>query len=143
MSDKLTRAQRQQIIFNHLRGKDDPAYEVIETNHGKYIVKPKQIELEEESINEEPNDEPEPSATVPITNDNDKAAAKRERRKRNRRAKQDAKRILDALTNLINNPGNDDEDDSSDDIQRAPPLVEPNNFNPQPQLSYRRRRLAF
>lgn len=137
MSDKLTRAQRQQIIFNHLRGKDDPAYEVIETNHGKYIVKPKQIELEEEEPNEEPNEEPKAPKNDRVTQ------AKRERRKRNRRAKQDAKRILDALTNLINSPGNDEDDDSSEGVQRAPPLIEPSNFNPQPQLSFRRRRLAF
>ena len=144
MTDKLTKAQREQIIFNHLKGKEDPLYEVSQTKYGKYIVKPKQIQLEEETINEpeaeeEQEDEPinEPQQMKPT---HDKQQARRERRKRNRRAKQDAKRILDALTNLINS--NNGSDSSDDDTPRAPQIIEQPNFNPQ-QLSFRRRRLAF
>ena len=86
---------------------------------------------EEEQINE----------PQPIKPTYDKQAARRERRRRNRHAKQDAKRILDALTNLIN--GNNNQDDSSDDDKpRAPPLVEQPQLQP-PQISFRRRRLAF
>ena len=54
-----------------------------------------------------------------------------------KRAKQNAKRILDALTNLIN-----EEASSDDEVPRAPPLVEQNNYNPGP-ITFRRRRLAF
>ena len=53
MSDKLKKSEREQIIFNHLRGKDDPLYEVKETKYGKYIVKPKQIQIEEDEDEEE------------------------------------------------------------------------------------------
>ena len=144
MTDKLTKAQREQIIFSYLKGKPNPLYDVQETKYGKYMVKPKQIEVEEEEVKEpEPEEEPEESINEPkpVKPINDKQNARRERRKRNRRAKQDAKRILDALTNLINssNPS----DDSSDDEQiKAPPLVEQPNFQPA-QVSFKRRRLAF
>ena len=144
MSDKLTKAQREQIIFNHLKGKEDPLYEVSQTKYGKYIVKPKQIQLEEETINEpeqeeEQEDEPinEPQQMKPTY---DRQQARRERRKRSRRAKQDAKRILDALTNLINS--NNGSDSSDDDTPRAPQIIEQPNFGPT-KLSFHRRRLAF
>ena len=137
MSDKLTRSQRQQIIFNHLKGKDDPLYEVIETNNGKYIVRPKQFELEEETINEPQHEEVEEEEEETINEPPPKPVA-RPKTDRHKRTKQEARRILDALTNLIK----DSSDDEDDDVARAPPLVEPNNFNPQ-QLSFRRRKLAF
>ena len=133
MTDKLTRAQREQIIFAHLKGKDDPLYEVIETKHGKYIVKPKQIELEEEETNnEESNNESEDEylqASVPASQSS------------KHRTKQDAKRLLDALTSLINTDDSSYES-SSDDYQQAPPLVEPNNYKPT-NLSFKRRKLVF
>ena len=135
-SVKLTKAQREQIIFNHLKGVDDPQYEVTQTKYGKWIVKPKPIEIEEEEVKESEPEEQEESVK-PINN---KQEARRERRKRNRHAKQNAKRILDALTNLINS--NNDSDSSDDDRQRAPPLVEQPNFQSGP-ISFRRRRLAF
>ena len=153
MTDKLTKAERERIIFDFLKGKPNPLYEVSETKYGKYIVKPKVIQLEEEEQHEtpeEPEEEEEeepqvkqmnvpPPSMKPLI---DKAEAKRERRRRNRRAKQDAKRILDALTNLIN--ANDESSDELDDeTQRAPPLVEQPNIRPVQQLSFRRRRLAF
>ena len=138
MSDKLTRAQRQQIIFNHLKGKDDPLYEVIETNNGKYIVRPKQFELEEETINEPQHEEVEEEEEETINEPPPKPVA-RPKTDRHKRTKQEARRILDALTNLIKDSS---DEYSDDDVVRAPPLVEPNNFNPQ-QLSFRRRKLAF
>lgn len=144
MTDKLTRAQREQIIFNHLRGKDDPLYEVQETKYGKFIVKPKQIQIEEEeeAINEVKQEKPKQSNSQQDKPVIDKAEARRERRKRNRRAKQDAKRILDALTNLINSNNGSDSSDDEQPLVQAPQLIEPTNFNPT-NLSYRRRRLAF
>ena len=112
MSNKLTRSERERIVFNHIKGIDDPLYDVQETKYGKWLVKPKQIQIEEE----EEHQEPEPVSQIKPTND--KQEAKRERRRRNRRAKQDAKRILDALTNLISS--NNDDDESIDDQQQQP-----------------------
>ena len=139
---KLTKSEREKIIFNHLKGIEDPLYEVSQTKYGKWIVKAKQIQLEEEEQPEqetEDEEQPEP-VKKPVY---DKAEAKRERRRKNRHAKQDAKRILDALTNLINsNNGSDSSDDEQQQAIRAPPLVEPNNYNPGP-LTFRRNRLRF
>lgn len=148
---KLKKSERERIIFEYLKtGKQDPLYEVSQTKYGKYLVRPKQIEVEEEeAANEEPEEqeeesiaesEPEPikPKQSPVY---DRQEAKRERRRRSRHAKQNAKRILDALTNLINSNNNDDSSDD-DDTHQAPPLIEPPNFNPQ-RLSFRRRRLAF
>ena len=137
MTDKLTRAQREQIIFAHLRGKDDPLYEVIETKHGKYIVKPKQIELEEESNNEETNNEESNNES-----EDEYLPPPRKNEKTNKhRTKQDAKRLLDALTSLINTDDSSYES-SDDDYQQAPPLVEPNNYKPT-NLNFKRRKLVF
>ena len=137
MTDKLTRAQREQIIFAHLKGKDDPLYEVIETKHGKYIVKPKQIELEEEETNnEESNSESEDDYTPPPRKNE-----KTNKQSSKHRTKQDAKRLLDALTSLINTDDSSYES-SSYDYQQAPPLVEPNNYKPT-NLSFKRRKLVF
>lgn len=138
-SAKLTKSQHQQIIFNYLKGKQDPLYDVSETKYGKYIVKPKQlVEEEEEEAKVETHSEEEES-TQSSSDDEPQIEPVKQRKqvKRNQRVKQDAKRILDALTSIIN-----ETDSSDDDYQQAPPLVEPNNFHPQ-QLSFRRRRLAF
>ena len=148
---KLTKSEREKIIFNHLKGIEDPLYEVSQTKYGKWIVKAKQIQLEEE----EAVNEPEPEVQEITSNNklqpiNDKQQARREKRKRNRRAKQDAKRILDALNNLINS--NNEPDDESDDIindqqqQFTPQVSDINpsiNYNPVPSLRYRRRVLRF
>ena len=60
---RLSKAQREDIIINHLNGKETPGYEVKENTNGKFIVKaiPKieaepiknNIEIEEEEINDE------------------------------------------------------------------------------------------
>lgn len=146
MSDKLTKAEREKIIFDFLKGKPNPLYEVSETKYGKYIVKQKHIEVEEEEQHEEPEEEeeevqpaPQPQLVKPPI---DRNQARRERRKRNRRAKQDAKKILDALTNLINGNNQDESSDDDEDIPRAPPLVEQPQLQPQ-QITFKRRRLAF
>ena len=135
MTDKLTRAQREKIIFQHLKGIDDPLYEILQTKHGKYIVRPKAIQLEEESINEEP--EVQPVAKTPVKPINEKQEAKREKRKRNRRAKQDAKRILDALNNLISS--NSVASDESNDEE---PINVQQQQYPVP-VRYQRRVLRF
>ena len=142
---KLTKSEREKMIFNHLKGIEDPLYDVSQTKYGKWIVKAKQIQLEEEEQPEqEPEEEEQEQIPQPIKKPTyDKAEAKRERRRKNRRAKQDAKRILNALTNLINsNNGSDSSDDEQQQAIRAPPLVEPNNYNPGP-LTFRRNRLRF
>ena len=160
-SSKLTRAQRQQIIFKFLKGTPDPLYDVIETKHGKYIVKPKPIEVEEEEAvheeqvetqEEESSDESEDYELPPPPPPRKKASkhlASKQANKQtpNKRTKQDARRILNALTSIINSSDysdsdSDDDEDESYSNQRAPPIIEPNNFNPQ-QLSFRRRRLVF
>lgn len=140
MTDKLTRGQREQIIFDFLKGKENPLYEVSQTKYGKYIVKPKQIQIEEEEQNEEPEEEEQINEPQPVKPTYDKQQAKRERRKRNRRAKQDAKKILDALTNLINSNYESSDDEQPD--HQAPTLIEQPNFGPT-KLSFHRRRLAF
>ena len=142
MAEKLTKAQREQIIFAHLKGQDNPLYEVTQTKYGKYVVKAKPIEVEEEETINEPEEEEEPKPNLePVKPINDRKSARRERRKRNRHAKQNAKRILDALTNLINS-NNDDESSDDEERPQAPQLIEQPNFNPQ-KLSFHRRRLAF
>ena len=145
-SSKLTRAQRQQIIFKFLKGTPDPLYDVIETKHGKYIVKPKQIEVEEEeSVHEEQADTQEEESSDESSESIPPPPPPRKqtyyKRTSSKRTKQDARRILDALTSLINSSDYSDDDESYSN-QRAPPMIEPNNFNPQ-QLSFHRRRLVF
>lgn len=152
-SPKLTRRERERIIFDYLKGKPDPLYEVHETNHGKYVVEPKQIQLEEES-------EPEPPQEPVKQLKQDKPSRnqlKRERRKQNRRAKADAYRILEQLNKLLNvndEPNNDSSDEPAsvgydealDEEQqyRAPRLIEQPNLNNQPgPLSFKRKRLRF
>ena len=147
MTEKLTRRERERIIFQFLKGKPDPLYDVEETCHGKYVVKPKQIQVEEEEEEDvkevelvkptKPADEPKPT----------KQQLRRERRKQNRRAKQDAYRILEQLNRLLN--ANQGIDDSSDDepideqqAYRAAPLIEQPNYNNQ-KLSFKRKRLVF
>ena len=148
MTEKLKKSERERIIFQHLKGIDDPLYEVSQTKYGKWIVKARSIEIEEEEVKEPEPEEEEPEEQLtklqPVKLASDKQQAKRERRKRNRHAKQNAKRILDALTNLINsnNNGEDDDDSSDDDKPHAPQLIEQPNINPGP-LIIRRRRLAF
>ena len=140
MTEKLTRAQREQIIFAHLKGKDDPLYEVVETKHGKYIVKPKQVDLEEEESAHESIAEEEEDYSPPPPPPKKRWKSDRVNQSSKHRTKQDAKRLLDALTSLINS--DDSSYESEGDYQRAPPLVEPNNYKPT-NLNYKRRRLAF
>ena len=163
-SIKLTRAQREQIIFDYLKGNENPLYEVSQTKYGKYIVKPKQIPIEEEEEVKEPehketklkpkkaksnNDESNDYDYDSYDYDDDDSSSDEEellRHKHNtqilkkKRAKQDAKRILDALANLINN--GDSSDDDGYERPRAPPIIEQPNLNPNP-ITFRRRRLAF
>ena len=135
MTDKLTRREREKIIFNHLKGQPDPLYDVQETSNGKYVVSLKKIEIEEEE--EKPEAEPKQS----------KQQVKRERRRQNRRAKADAYRILEQLNRLLNvndEESNDDEEpaDVGYDKPKAPPIIEQSNYNPGP-LSFKRKRLRF
>ena len=139
---KLTRRERERIIFDYLKGKPDPLYTVEETCHGKYVVKQKQIQIEEEEDETEPEEEPAKPVEQPKQS---KQQLKRERRKANRRAKADAYKILEQLNRLINASNNqppEEEDESDDDRPRAPQLIEQPNFNNQ-KLSFKRKRLRF
>ena len=138
---KLTRRERERIIFEYLKGQPNPLYDVKETSNGKYVVTQKKIEIEEE---ERPEPAPEPKLS--------KQQIKRERRKQNRRAKADAYRILEQLNRLLN--ANDEEpigvitsdDEEPADVgydqPKAPQLVDQPQFQNQ-QLSFRRKRLRF
>ena len=168
---KLTRRERENIIFQFLKGTPNPLYDVKETNHGKYVVLPKQIQIEEEEEKpesrtqdlgprnqrtKEPNDQSRPS----------RQQLRRERRKANRRAKADAYRILEQLNRLLNvqeqeaddyerfrnAPNNVEFNDEKqiddrlpeDNQYKAPSLIEQPNLNNQPgPLSFRRKRLRF
>lgn len=50
---RLSKAQREAIIFEFIKGNPTPGYEVIELSNGKYNVKIKPIEVEEEEETEE------------------------------------------------------------------------------------------
>lgn len=149
---KLTRRERESIIFQYLKGQPNPLYEVEETNHGKYVVKQKQIEIEEEE------EKPEPKQKKPIEQSKpSKQQLKRERRRANRRAKADAYKILEQLNRLLNvqdEPNNESSDDEQADVgyepsiieqqYKAPQIIEQPNLNNQPgPLSFRRKRLRF
>ena len=155
-SAKLTRGQRQQVIFKFLKGEPDPLYDVIETKHGKYIVRPKRLELEEEeapepepeaasrlySQSEEPEQEeeqePEPELTYTHT-------PKKTPKQPKQRTNLDARRILSAIAKVLSSSDDDSDsydENANDTSQHAPPLVERNNFNPV-QLSFKRRTLRF
>ena len=140
---KLTRRERERIIFDYLKGQPNPLYDVKETSNGKYVVTQKKIEIEEE---ERP--EPAPASEPKLS----KQQIKRERRKQNRRAKADANRILEQLNRLLNTNdeepigvlSSDDEEpaDVGYDQPKAPQLVDQPQFQNQ-QLSFRRKRLRF
>ena len=140
---KLTRRERERIIFDYLKGQPNPLYDVKETSNGKYVVTQKKIEIEEE---ERP--EPAPASEPKLS----KQQIKRERRKQNRRAKADAYRILEQLNRLLNTNdeepigvlSSDDEEpaDVGYDQPKAPQLVDQPQFQNQ-QLSFRRKRLRF
>jgi len=154
MAEKLKRSERERIIFNHLKGIEDPLYTVEQTVHGKWLVKARPIQVEEEEEHEpEPKPEDNDSSSESSTDEPQPTVraspekrsfidSKHEKRKQRSRAKQDAKRILDALTHIINSPEGESSDEDEGYTPRAPPLVEQNNYKPA-QVSFKRRRLAF
>ena len=129
MSRKLTRAEREAIVIDHLKGKPTPGYNVIETKMGHYRVTPVKIEIDSDDDDEsnctavgrsgeaegEPNDEP----------------------KSERRDGEQKENVLELL-NLIRNNLQDGASTSTVDNQvnhvNAPPPCLPR---------YRRRRLVF
>ena len=147
MTDKLTRRERERIIFQYLKGQPNPAYDVQETCHGKYVVKPKQIQIEEEE-EEEPPKEPVKQEQPPRPSRNQ---MRREQRKRNRRAKADAYRILEQLNKLLSvneQPTNESSDEEEalpvEQQYRATSLIEQPNLNPNPgPITFKRKRLRF
>ena len=83
MTKKLTKSEREQIIFSHLKGNETPGYEVIEEANGKYTVRAlpqPEFEIEEEE------DEPQPVTRKP------------------NRTKQNARELLRQLSELLDSP---------------------------------------
>ncbi len=52
MAKRLTRAERESIVFDHLKGKPTPGYNVTETKPGHYRVTPVKIEIDSDSEDE-------------------------------------------------------------------------------------------
>ena len=74
---KLTRRERERIIFEYLKGQPNPLYDVKETSNGKYVVSQKKIEIEEEDRPEPaPTPTPEPKKTNKTTNKERKTQTK-------------------------------------------------------------------
>ena len=102
---RLTRSQREDIIINHINGKDTPGYKVIENANGKFTVrvikeskpietpKPK-IELEEEDINEDSKDINQDN----LSDDNYESLKQPVKI----RSKQDARELLQQLSQILN-----------------------------------------
>lgn len=52
MVTRLTRSERERLIFDFIKGKPTPGYEIIQQDNGKYRIKVKPIEIEEEEESE-------------------------------------------------------------------------------------------
>ena len=132
MSKRLSKSEREQIIFNHLKGKETPGYEVIEQSNGKFTVRtikeePK-IEIEEEENENEPENEPEieeeenpePESIIQTRTPN--------------RTKQNARELLKQLTQLLEENDFDNEPYQGQFIEKR--------YKPGPQ-SWKRRKLVL
>ncbi len=58
MAKRLTRAERESIVFDHLKGKPTPGYNVTETKPGHYRVTPVKIEIDSDSEDEAESERP-------------------------------------------------------------------------------------
>ena len=58
MAKRLTRAERESIVFDHLKGKPTPGYNVTETKPGHYRVTPVKIEIDSDSEDEAESEHP-------------------------------------------------------------------------------------
>ena len=116
---RLTRSQREDIIINHINGKDTPGYKVIENANGKFTVKvikeSKPIEAPKPKINS--SDDDLESLKQPVK----------------RRTKQDARELLQQLSQLLN------EDEPE---QQAQGQYIEKRYKPGPQ-SWKRKKLIF
>lgn len=118
---RLTRAEREKIILDFVKGKQTPGYEVVERPNGKYLVKEKPIEIEEEDEEEAPEPVPPPKrtrTTMPA-----------------RTTKQNARQLLQQLSELI------DEQEESDEPPE--PVFDPSPRMPTAPVNWNRRRLRF
>lgn len=131
MSNKLSRAQREKLIFDHLKGLPTPGYDVTECSNGKYLVKPIRIEVEEEEEDEENEDNDD------TTNEDSESSSEEHimHRSPTRRSlrKQNARELLEQLSQILSD---DDDDDIDMTYVQPPPRINSN-------VSWHRRRLRF
>ena len=113
MTRKLTRAEREAMVFDHLKGKPTPGYNVTETKTGHYRVTPVKIEIDSDS------DDDQHVENHAVTD---------------RHTVSEKEDVLELL-NLIRN--------NLQESSSAPPVSQPTTTVSQPPRSYRRRRLVF
>ena len=104
MSSHLTKSERESIIFNHLKGKKTPGYNVIEHPNGKYTVKPIPIEMEEEDIDEDTEEQIEEEEVID----------KKPHKVFKSRTKQNARKLLEQLTRIMDEDSEDNNDNDND-----------------------------
>ncbi len=118
MSSKLSRSEREKIIINYLKGVSTPGYEVKECSNGKFLVKQVPIEVEEEEVNEQPQEEIVQEELPQV--DHSKRSLK----------KQNARELLEQLSQMLS-----DSDDEKVDMT----YYQPRSDN----TTWTRRRLRF
>ena len=138
MSARLSKQERETIIIDYLKGKPIPGYEVNECANGKFRVKQKHIEIEEEEDCNDTNEivkvesEKTPKAT--------RASLAIEKPKTN---KLNARKLLQKLSNLID----EDEDEDSDDVDNSyndnSNTLSYNTIPQKPIKTWGRRKLRF
>lgn len=140
MSSHLTKSERESIIFNHLKGKKTPGYNVIEHPNGKYTVKPIPIEMEEEDIDEDTDEDTEEQI------EEEEVIDKKPHRVFKSRTKQNARKLLEQLTRIMDEDSEDDNDNDNDnnknEYEESTGQYIQKIYKPGPQ-NWNRRRLVF
>ena len=123
MSTRLSRSEREFIIGSYLKGKPVAGYDVIECANGKYRVKAKPFEVEEDEPEPEPPVKDEPVQQVDIVQESSDEPEPVKPKPKQKMTKQDARQLLKQLNEML----------SDDEPQRGP--QQPRNWT--------RRRLKF
>ena len=123
MSTRLSRSEREFIIGSYLKGKPVAGYDVIECANGKYRVKAKQFEVEEDEPEPETPVKDEPVQQVDIVQESSDEPEPVKPKPKQKMTKQDARQLLKQLNEML----------SDDEPQRGP--QQPRNWT--------RRRLKF
>ena len=127
MTRKLTRAEREAIVFDHLKGKSTPGYNVIETKTGHYRVTPVKIEIDSDSDDEQHADDRCSASPGGKADDQHEVA--------DRHTVSEKENVLELL-NLIRH-------NLQDSAHCVPDGSSTNTVSSTPTRSYRRRRLVF